>query len=85
MKSYKNYVLIRRPAEKEATSSGIITINNNASEQIVKATVVSMYSKDQLEGIKEGDTVYVERRHALNVEGDKELYCVEPKYIALTE
>lgn len=84
MKAYKNYIIIHRPSTSERSSSGIITINNDANEQVVKATVRSIYSKDQAEGIKEGDTVYVERRHALNIEGDKELYAIKPEYIIAT-
>lgn len=79
IKSYKNYVLVKRPKEAKS-ASGIVLTNNNADTRSLRCELVDkMY--DQLDGIEIGDTVYVDKTKSLDIEGEPELFFVPPEFV----
>lgn len=74
IKAYKGFVLVERKKVAE-TTSGIILTNNDAHTLAVKGKLIDKMV-DQLNGIKIGDAVYVDKRKSLDIEGHEELFLV---------
>lgn len=74
LRAYKGYVLVERKKIAE-TQSGIIVTSNPANTLVVKATLVDKMN-DQLDGMKIGDVVYVNKTKALDIEGYDEHFFV---------
>lgn len=79
IKAYKNFVLVKRPKVAE-TASGIVLTTNNADTRSVKGVLVDKMT-DQLDGVKIGDTVYVDKTKSLDIEGEPELFFVPPEHV----
>lgn len=79
LKSFKNYVLVQRPRVAE-TASGILLTANTAETRSVKGVLIDKMV-DQLNGIKIGDTVYVDKTKALDIEGESELFFVPEEFV----
>ena len=74
LKAYKGFVLVERKKVAE-TKSGIILTENNAHTRAVKAILIDKMT-DQLDTIKVGDAIYVDKTKSLDIEGHEELFFV---------
>jgi len=76
----KKYALVERKKIKETTTSGIILTSNQTDAKVVIATIIDL-DEEYLDGLKKGDTVYVNKLKALDIESNDELFFVEPEHI----
>lgn len=80
MKTCKHYLIVERKKAPEPTATGIYRIENTATNRGVKAILIDAH-EDVLDGIKIGDTVYVDKTKAIDIEGKEDWFFVEPQYI----
>lgn len=74
LKAYKGFVLVERKKVAES-KSGIILTDNQAHTRSLKCVLIDKMT-DQLDGIKVGDTVYVDKTKSLDIEGEDECFFV---------
>lgn len=79
IKSYKGFVLVKRPKVAE-TKAGIILTTNDSHTRALRCVLVDKMI-DQLDGIKVGDTVYVDKTKSLDIEGDDEHFFVPEEFV----
>lgn len=81
MKAYKNYILVKRVEPDTTTKSGIIMVEDTTEQRGLRVEIVS----GRYDGLDTGSVIYVDKIKVIRMEGQEEVYAVEPQHILAVE